>query len=237
MGFKMQQAGEVLTTLRPALTNQAVGSVGMAAYNYKDLTGVVKDHLTCLGDSGNRTRDGSVLWRWQCSCGNVVERTKTYLNRVSTCGHGCPYSRELHAIANRGREPELKHPVGHSGAMRLYDIYRRRCRKRGLGFDLTFDQFRELTSQCCHYCGAPPAMLYVHQYDRSERARRHAEYVFNSLDRIDNSLGYVLSNSRPSCHLCNMMKRTMGEDEFKQQIARIYHHYVRAEAEMFLRKD
>lgn len=150
----------------------------------------------------------------------------SYVRRIRSCSNGCPYGKEARSIAHRGRERILKSPPGHAGAMRLYEMYRRRCLKRGLGFNLTFEQMRCLTSQNCHYCGEPPSMVYIHQFDRSERARKNGEYIYNSLDRVDNSLGYVVGNSRPCCHACNMMKRTMGEDEFKRQIARIYHHYV-----------
>jgi hypothetical protein len=201
----------------------------MAAHNYRDLTGTVKDHLTCIGDSGKRDYKGGVLWLWRCSCGEVVERSKSYINKVRTCGNGCPYSREIRSEINRGRPFSPKGPPGRAGAMRLFDIYRKRGEKRG-GFDLTFDQFRELTSQDCRYCGAPPSMVYVHQYDRSERARRHGEYVYNSLDRIDCAQGYLADNVAPSCHLCNMMKRTMSDDDFRRQVIRIYRHYIKGDA-------
>lgn len=47
-------------------------------------------------------------------------------------------------------------------------------------------------------------------------------FVYNGIDRVDNSVGYVLSNCVPCCSTCNRMKGTMSSEEFKEKIKLIY---------------
>lgn len=81
--------------------------------------------------------------------------------------------------------------------------YRRNAATRSLAFELTREQFAELTERPCSYCGT-------------------TEHV--GVDRIDSSLGYIMTNVQPACSVCNLMKSRFGEDMFLQQIARIARH-------------
>lgn len=73
--------------------------------------------------------------------------------------------------------------------------------KRDYVFEITFEDFTGLISNICYYCN-------------------RGEYV--GVDRIDNSIGYVLDNCRPCCKHCNHAKRDMTEDQFYDLIRRIY---------------
>lgn len=62
------------------------------------------------------------------------------------------------------------------------------ARKRGLEMTLTLEQFLELNSKPCEYCGENlPATGY-------------------GIDRKENSKGYTPENSIPCCTRCNSMK-------------------------------
>lgn len=63
------------------------------------------------------------------------------------------------------------------------------ARKRELVWDLTFEQYSEIISKPCHYCG-----------------KDLTDQKGSSLDRIDNNLGYTLGNVLPCCGDCNVVK-------------------------------
>ena len=76
-------------------------------------------------------------------------------------------------------------------------------------WELTEEQFKELRSKPCEYCGQP--------------------YTVNGvgLDRVDSSKHYCIDNVVPCCKVCNTMKSVLSVDEFKQHIVRIYENFQR----------
>lgn len=92
-----------------------------------------------------------------------------------------------------------------------------RKKAKELGFDLTLDQFIDISSQPCYYCGAPPTPSKGH--------RKWATYVnINGLDRVDSRKGYLLDNVVPACKTCNVAKSDLTQEEFYQWIMRASEH-------------
>lgn len=85
-------------------------------------------------------------------------------------------------------------------------IYKSAAKKRGLEFDLTVEQFEEITSQVCYYCG---------EYAEGK------EYC--GIDRIDNGVAYVLDNCVPCCAMCNAWKSDLTLEEFLNHAKNIVH--------------
>lgn len=56
-----------------------------------------------------------------------------------------------------------------------------------MDFELTKEQFYNLISQPCYYCG-------------------DKEKEFNGIDRIDSQKGYIIDNCVTCCEYCNKMK-------------------------------
>lgn len=82
-------------------------------------------------------------------------------------------------------------------------------------FDISSAFFHYITSQDCVYCGAPPNQIV-------RRDNHHnGNYIYNGIDRFDNSLGYIESNCVPCCKICNVMKFTLNIDEFYKHIQQI----------------
>jgi hypothetical protein len=69
-------------------------------------------------------------------------------------------------------------------------------------FELSVEQFDEITASDCSYCGGPGF----------------------GVDRIDSSVGYIISNCVPCCTKCNMMKHTLSVENFKDHINKIFKH-------------
>lgn len=73
----------------------------------------------------------------------------------------------------------------------------------------TFDQFLELSQKLCHYCCSPPSST-------------SKFFTYNGLDRKDSSGDHSLINVVPCCGKCNMMKGTMGYNEFLSRVSKIH---------------
>ena len=138
------------------------------------------------------------VWRAQCTnCDVTVERVLSHLSE----GHEC--------LACRGR------PKGHAGLLRVMSDYKMRARRKGQAFTLTVDQFREITSSLCHYCGQLPNS--VKRVNKSE----WGTYVYTGIDRVDNALGYTLGNSVSCCAACNQAKMDATYAEYCNHIRQI----------------
>lgn len=83
-----------------------------------------------------------------------------------------------------------------------YREYKYSAKKRGLEFDIEFKEFVALSKGKCEYCGD--------------------DILGIGLDRIDSSIGYIKSNVRRCCEICNKMKYTMTEREFMEKCYTIY---------------
>lgn len=83
---------------------------------------------------------------------------------------------------------------------------RKKARKRGIEFDLTTDQFRELRKiTTCFYTGETLVLDQQKQVPNSW-----------TLDRVDNTLGYTYSNVVVCSYIANLEKsRTFDETRTK----------------------
>jgi len=93
-----------------------------------------------------------------------------------------------------------------------YTIYINSAKVRGIEFNITYEQFKDIITQDCHYCSIGPTM-YVERYG-------HSAYV-NGIDRIDNTKGYIIGNIVPSCPNCNYAKRDMTYQNFIKYLKRV----------------
>lgn len=76
-------------------------------------------------------------------------------------------------------------------------IYQRVARTKNLSYELTDDEFAELTDGFCVYCDRPTTATHK-----------------NGIDRLDSTKGYVAGNCVTCCGQCNMAKKTMSLDDF-----------------------
>jgi len=87
----------------------------------------------------------------------------------------------------------------------LYRIYRDNAKSRGIPFELTKEQFREIVNSPCYYCGREPSMV---------ETRGYGNFVHNGVDRFWNNRPYTVKNCVPCCKECNRAKRDMTPFEF-----------------------
>lgn len=106
-------------------------------------------------------------------------------------------------------------PYGVAAFNDLFWRYKDKASKRNIIFQLSKDEFRELTKLRCHYCNTEPNR--VHRVNK-----RVGHIIFNGIDRKDNTQGYILQNCVPCCYRCNTMKSNLSIEEFLEHIERIY---------------
>lgn len=119
---------------------------------------------------------------------------------------------------NRSRRVEISRTYAHKNATSVkeyntkfsksidgrYRLLKHRHSKRGWSGDLlSIEDFTILFVLPCSYCGGESN---------------------GGIDRIDNALGYTLSNSTPCCEVCNHMKWNLTKSKFLNHAKRIANH-------------
>ena len=168
--------------------------------------------LVALHDIGCNKRKLR-LWECLCDCGQLTTVSMSGLKKGRTNSCGC-LAREL--SSKRGKKP-----IGESSLTFLFYRYKMEAGKRGLKFLLTRKQFRELTKQNCFYCGVKP-------HKTTYRPNANGEYIYNGIDRVNNTKGYVVDNCVTCCSMCNNMKHAYTQQNFLAKIALIYSHILYA---------
>lgn len=151
-----------------------------------------------------RSRRGQRLWRCECDCGKMVEVGLSALRRGHTRSCGCLRNDKA---AERFKARAL--PDGDAAFNSLLYDYRYNADKRGLIFSLTQEQFREIISSPCAYCGRPPANVYT-------KHNCNGSFIYSGVDRVDNSRGYLQDNCVPCCKFCNYAKKGGSVEEFQE---------------------
>ena len=116
--------------------------------------------------------------------------------------------------------PINKLPIGEATFNHLCIRYKNSAKHRSLKFKLSKEQIRSLTSQRCFYCDVEPSQCY------QATRKTNGSYTYNGIDRIDNTLGYVLNNCVTCCKVCNKMKGTLSHKEFIEHIKKISNRFT-----------
>lgn len=141
--------------------------------------------------------------RWVCFCGGcnrnlIVTAGNLRSGRTSSC-----------------QQCSKRLPDGEASPRSLYREYRQGAKERELSFRLSLKQFKKLTSDLCHYCGTKPEQIW-------KRGETNGYYVYNGIDRMNNSRGYSLRNCVSCCGNCNKAKRITDYQPFLKWIRRVY---------------
>ena len=130
----------------------------------------------------------------QCDCGVIkaIDIGSLMSGDTKSCGaHPRLIDRSLPAFNNLYR-----------------NSYKANALKRGLAWELSKEEFRQLIIQDCFYCGAHPSEI------RRLTGKLISTLNANGVDRVDNSKGYIPGNVVPCCGACNHAKATLAQEEF-----------------------
>jgi len=97
-----------------------------------------------------------------------------------------------------------------------YKRYKYTTNRRKLDFHLTKEKFLELIFGNCYYCGDNPHGMTL-RYSKKNR---------NGIDRVNNDIGYTISNCVSCCANCNMAKRQLTKEQFFELVRKIYINHI-----------
>jgi hypothetical protein len=150
------------------------------------------------------------LWLCRCECGKETKKTTAVLRdkirKLRSCG--CMQTEWL-------RLAHLK-PKGESAFNTTFAIYNQRAKNANYKFTLSKKEFKKITQQSCYYCGSEPSS------GKFREKYYNGAYIYNGIDRVDNTNGYTIDNVVPCCEQCNRMKHTYSQVEFLSQVEKIY---------------
>ena len=93
-----------------------------------------------------------------------------------------------------------------------------RCAYCKFECDLTIEEFGEIISKDCYYCGKSPVPSVKFKKRKYNNTK---PFLANTVDRIDSSKGYTKSNCLPCCKTCNTMKMNLSLEEFLCKINKL----------------
>ena len=174
-----------------------------------DITGQRYGRLFAIERIGT-AKNGTALWRFQCDCGKEIVRKLSKVREGANKSCGC------------ARIEWLYKPYGVSAKNDKLRQMKNGAKKRGYKWELTDDEAIHIMQGVCAYCGTEPMTI---QKGRGN----NGNFIYNGIDRIDNDLGYILSNVVPCCHMCNAAKSAFTREEFLNWATRLARHILSLE--------
>ncbi len=173
-------------------------------HNFIDLAGQRFGKLLVLADTGRR-KSKRPIWACRCDCGQKVEILGKYLRNGDTKSCGCFSKGNAH---NRDAVAEI--------TKSFWTPIEKQALRRGIPFEVTREQAWELYQAQKGLCALSGVPIKFSTNIRDERGTQTA-----SLDRVDNSKGYVVGNIQWVHKRVNIMKNVMANDELLEWCERL----------------
>ena len=141
----------------------------------------------------------------ECDCGRKKIIRYSDLKNGHTKSCGC-YQEEI-----------INKRIGKDAKNRVFSNYKGDSKRKKRNFSLSKEKFFEIIEKRCFYCGVEPSNKEKGRYN-------NGEYVYNGIDRIDNTIGYIEGNVVPCCWKCNQAKRSMDITVFYEWSDRLYEY-------------
>jgi hypothetical protein len=171
-------------------------------YKIKDLVGQKFTKLTVISLAGRF--NGKTRWICQCDCGKQKEITSYCLKAGYTKSCGC--------LKSQKRSIKINFIKSEYPFNKLMYRYIKRSQNENIEFSLTTDEFKKLTKENCYFCKIEPKQVVKSTID---------SYLYNGIDRIDNSKGYTTTNVVTCCKDCNNKKGAIT----KEMIIKLYNFF------------
>lgn len=163
--------------------------------------------------SGQQFNDWTVLryvsgkfYLCRCKCGTEKAINKDNLLRGN--------SRSCRPCAGRKVAAQWKLPEGQAAFNDLVHSYKQGAKARGIKWDLTTEQVKQMFAMPCLYCGDRPSAVRV-------VPACNGSFTYSGIDRLDSSQSYTEANCVPCCKKCNYMKASLSVDEFRSHILKL----------------
>ncbi len=177
-----------------------------------DLTGKKFNRWTVLKRVYPNSKNREAMWLCKCDCGNERIIQGSQIRNGSSKSCGCLWKEVMREKSSL--------PLGIACLRQTINGYKRDAKRKGREYELTEDQFFEITQRNCFYCGAKPSNITKKKYNTGD-------YIYNGIDRIDSNKGYTLDNVVACCKKCNRAKDTSTVPEFKAWIVEVYRNMLK----------
>lgn len=164
--------------------------------------------------AGSKSSYGTRRVRVVCGCGTEKVVSAYNLTNGSTMSCGCT----MYQVSGLKNRSEAGAKYGSAFVIVRNRYIQNSRRRKGLGFHLNDDLFYELTQRPCLYCGAAPSQVQVSRNTTDE------SFVYNGVDRLDSSVGYVPENCVTCCGICNVAKLDRSPEEFVEHCNKVTSH-------------
>jgi hypothetical protein len=153
-------------------------------------------------------------WNCICECKNILKVAGSNLINGNTKSCGCLKIDNLIARSYKLANAKRKFDPRIASARRVWKntyCYRdTNC--------IEFNDFLKISQQNCFYCGIHPNTSYNCFSKLSSRssikAQQEGLFIYNGMDRIDNSKSHIIDNIVPCCQLCNRAKNDRSIKDF-----------------------
>ncbi len=132
-----------------------------------------------------------------CTTCNFMKSTLNECTFILMCSHISRYNK-LHI------EAKLYPFVFNNHKASKYRICKSRATERKIEFNLSEDDYEILKDKCCYICG-----------------KENSDSSTNGIDRINNDIGYTVSNCESCCCDCNILKQNLSYDDLLTQCKKI----------------
>lgn len=155
-----------------------------------------------------------------CKCGSTASGSHDFVTRKIANLLSQGYS----ACQNCTLEYQKKLKQEREDTDILYtykDVYREyvnKAKARNIDFAISLQDASILFSKPCFYCGKEPSNCRIRQSG--------TQVFYQGLDRVNNSVGYEITNVVPCCKYCNSFKMDRTQQEFLQHVESIYFNKV-----------
>lgn len=171
---------------------------------------IAEHHRAKTGKTGGYHRWYTCL----CDCGNTCVVIDSHIKSGATKSCGCFKKVRM----SEGGRMNLKYDDTEAFIRKHYSTTKHSAKKRGILFEIPFEDFRKIVIGNCSYCGQTPNQL------KKEYSRKSYKtpILLNGVDRVDNNKGYTTDNCVTACFVCNYAKLDMTLEEFKSWINKVY---------------
>lgn len=145
----------------------------------------------------------------QCDCGKITNPEKGKVLNGITKSCGCIQVEMRKNLGNTRRLPD-----GVSLKNQVFEVYRKSARVRGYKFSLSKEEFVDIVTKPCIYCGDSLQNELI-------KDNASGSFKYTGIDRYDNSIGYTIENSVPCCRVCNRIKTNMTTDTLHKHMLRM----------------
>lgn len=158
--------------------------------------------------------NGRSAWKCQCDCGNIKTIKTEELRSGGTQSCGC-WNKEQRSLRVENMYSKCKKYMPTEASARY--IWNKRYG------EISFEDFYRISQNNCYYCNeAPSNSQNVATKNSSNDMKENGNFIYNGLDRLDNSKPHSKENCVACCKYCNYAKRERTVEEFKAWLIKAY---------------